>query len=75
MIAVMIMGRGIAEPVLWKAFHGSFKSIRQQPSRIVAVTSAVTGLISGIIQNIGSAALILPSILSISRSRKYRLPL
>ena len=71
MIAVMIMGRGIARTGIMDRFSRIILKVSgtSQP-RIIVVTSTITGFMSAVIQNIGSAALILPSVLNISRSRK-----
>ena len=71
MIAVMIMGRGIAKTGLMEGFARLIlKYAGNSQRRIVAVVSTATGLMSGFIQNIGAAVLFLPSILNISRRQK-----
>jgi di/tricarboxylate transporter len=71
MIAVMIMGRGIARTGLMEGFSRLvLKYTGNSQRRIVAVVSAATGLLSGFIQNIGAAVLFLPAILNISRRKK-----
>ena len=68
MIAVMIMGRGIARTGLMEGFSRLVsKYTGNSQRRIVAVVSTATGLLSGFIQNIGAAVLFLPAILNISR--------
>jgi Na+/H+ antiporter NhaD/arsenite permease-like protein len=58
MIAVMIMGRGIARTGLMEGFSRLvLKYTGNSQRRIVAVVSAATGLLSGFIQNIGAAVL------------------
>ncbi len=71
MIAVMIMGRGIARTGVMAGFSSlALKYTGKSQRRIVAVVSSATGLLSGFIQNIGSAVLFLPAILNISRRKK-----
>src|SRR4030042_2032456 len=71
MIAVMIMGRGIARTGVMAGFSRlALKYTGNSQRRIVAVVSTATGLLSGFIQNIGAAVLFLPSILNISRRKK-----
>jgi di/tricarboxylate transporter len=71
MIAVMIMGRGIARTGLMESFSRlALKYTGNSQRRIVAVVSTATGLLSGFIQNIGAAVLFLPAILNISRRKK-----
>ena len=71
MIAVMIMGRGIARTGLLEGFSRlALKYSGNRQRRIVAVVSTATGLLSGFIQNIGAAVLFLPAILNISRRKK-----
>jgi di/tricarboxylate transporter len=70
MIAVMIMGGGIARTGLMEGFSRLvLKYTGNSQRRIVAVVSTATGL-SGFIQNIGAAVLFLPAILNISRRKK-----
>jgi di/tricarboxylate transporter len=71
MVAVMIMGRGIARTGLMEGFSRlALKYTGNSPRRIVAVVSSATGLLSGFIQNIGAAVLFLPAIFNISRRKK-----
>jgi len=71
MIAVMIMGRGIARTGLMEGFSRlALKYTGNSQRKIVAVVSTATGLLSGFIQNIGAAVLFLPAILNISRREK-----
>ncbi|MBN1376518.1 MAG: SLC13 family permease [Dehalococcoidia bacterium] len=71
MIAVMIMGRGIARTGVMSGFARLvFKCVGNSQRRIVATVSVAVGLMSGFIQNIGSAVLFLPAILNISRRKK-----
>ncbi len=71
MIAVMIMGKGIARTGIMEGFaRFVLKYTGDSQRRIVAVVSTSTGLLSGFIQNIGAAALFLPAVLNISRRKK-----
>jgi di/tricarboxylate transporter len=71
MIAVMILGRGIARTGLMEGFSRLvLKYAGNSQRRIVAVVSSATGLLSGFIQNIGAAVLFLPAIFNISRRKK-----
>lgn len=71
MIAVMIMGRGIARTGVMAGFARLvLKYAGNSRRRIVATVSTAVGLMSGFIQNIGSAVLFLPAILNISRRKK-----
>jgi di/tricarboxylate transporter len=71
MIAVMIMGRGIVRTGVMAGFSRlALKYAGNSQRRIVAVVSSAVGLISGFVQNIGSAVLFLPAILNISRRKK-----
>ena len=71
MIAVMIMGRGIARTGIMLRFSRlTLKYTGNSQHRIVAVVSIAVGLLSGFIQNVGAAVLFLPSILNISRRKK-----
>lgn len=70
-IAVMILGRGAARTGVMAGFARlASKYAGHSQRRIVAVVSAGVGLMSGFIQNIGSAVLFLPAILNIARRRK-----
>lgn len=67
-MAVMIMGRGIARTGLMDRF--SIAVIRLAgPGRrgITAFMSLIVGVVSGFIQNIGATALFLPGMLDVSR--------
>lgn len=71
MMAVMILGRGIARTGLMEGFSRlALKYTGDSRRRIIAVLSFSMGILSGFIQNIGAAALFLPSILNISRRKK-----
>jgi len=68
MMAVMIMGRGIAKTGIMDKFsHTVMKKAGNSRSKLLGSISLSVGLLSGFIQNIGAAALFLPGILNISR--------
>lgn len=71
MLSVMILGRGIARTGIMDEFSKII--IRKAGTRrrnIVGLLSISTGLLSGLIQNIGAAALFLPGIMQVSRRTK-----
>ena len=71
MVAVMIMGRGIASTgVMDSLSRIIINRVGNNESIIVGVVSSVVGLLSGFIQNVGAAVLFLPSLLNISRREK-----
>jgi di/tricarboxylate transporter len=71
MMAVMIIGRGIAKTGIMDRFSGVVvKKAGTKRRQIIGLMSLSVGPISGLIQNIGAAALFLPSILDISRRGK-----
>lgn len=71
MMAVMIIGRGIAKTGIMDRFSRAVVKIAGTKKRnIILLMSLSVGPISGLIQNIGAAALFLPSILDISRRGK-----
>ena len=71
MMAVMILGHGIARTGIMDRFSRAvIKQAGTKKSRIVGLMSVSGGIISGFIQNIGIAALFLPSILDVSRRKK-----
>ncbi len=71
MIAVMIMGEGIARTGMMSRFSKAVLArVGSNKTGILGVLSLSVGTISGVIQNIGAAALFLPSILDISRRTK-----
>ncbi len=71
MIAVMILGRGISRTGLMARFSQlTLRFTGSSRPRIITVLSVASGIMSGFVQNIGAAALFLPSIMNISRSRK-----
>ncbi len=68
MIAVMILGQGIANTGIMDRFSRAvLKKVGTKKSSVVGVMSLSVGMLSGLIQNIGAAALFLPGILNISR--------
>ena len=68
MMAVMILGQGIAKTGIMDRFSQVvLKRVGANKSKIVGWMSLSVGLLSGFIQNIGAAALFLPGILNISR--------
>jgi di/tricarboxylate transporter len=71
MMAVMIIGRGIAKTGIMDRFSRAVvKRAGTKRRNIIVLMSLSVGPISGLIQNIGAAALFLPSILDISRRGK-----
>jgi len=71
MIAVMVLGRGIGRTGLMDRFAGWVLRVAgDERSRLVALVSAAVGLMSGVIQNVGAAALFLPAMLAISRRKR-----
>jgi len=71
MLSVMILGRGIARTGIMDGFSKFIISKAGTRKRnLVGLLSLSTGLLSGLIQNIGSAALFLPGILQVSRRTK-----
>ena len=71
MVAVMIMGRGIASTgVMDSVSRIIINRVGNNESRIIGVVSSAVGLLSGFVQNVGAAVLFLPSLLNISRREK-----
>ncbi|PKO11749.1 MAG: hypothetical protein CVU39_27655 [Chloroflexi bacterium HGW-Chloroflexi-10] len=71
MIAVMILGQGIANTGIMDRFlHAVLDKVGTKKSSVIRVMSLSVGMLSGLIQNIGAAALFLPGILNISRREK-----
>jgi di/tricarboxylate transporter len=71
MLSVMILGRGIARTGIMDEFSKFIISKAGTRKRnLVGLLSLSTGLLSGLIQNIGSAALFLPGIMQVSRRTK-----
>lgn len=73
MMAVMIMGKGIARTGIMDQFSQTvLRWVGTSRSKVIVSMSLSVGILSGFIQNIGAAALFLPGILNISR--KGRMP-
>lgn len=73
MAGVMILGRGIARTGIMDGFSKFIMSKAGTRKRnLVGLLSVSTGLLSGFIQTLGSAALFLPGILQVSR--RTRIP-
>ena len=71
MMAVMILGQGIAKTGIMDWFSRAvLKKVGTKKSSVIGVMSLSVGILSGLIQNIGAAALFLPGILTISRREK-----
>lgn len=71
MISVMILGRGIAKTGIMDQFSRAvLKKVGTKESSVIGVMSLSVGILSGLMQNIGAAALFLPGILNISRREK-----
>ena len=71
MMAVMILGQGIAKTGIMDRFSKVvLKRVGTNKAKIVGLMSLSVGTLSGFIQNIGAAALFLPGILNISRRGK-----
>ena len=71
MLSVMILGRGIARTGIMNEFSKFI--IRRAGTRkrnLIGLLSVSTGLLSGLIQNIGAAALFLPGIMQVARRTK-----
>ena len=71
MMAVMILGRGIAKTgIMDRLSRAILRKAGGNKSKVIGVMSLSVGMLSGLIQNIGAAALFLPGILNISRREK-----
>jgi di/tricarboxylate transporter len=71
MMAVMVMGQGVARTGLMDRFSRAVVGLAgTRRTGIVAMLSVPVGLVSGLIQNIGSVALFLPGVLDIARREK-----
>lgn len=71
MIAVMVMGTGIARTGVMNSFSRLIISIAGKSMRkILGLVSMSVGLLSAFMQNVGAAALFLPAVLSISKREK-----
>jgi di/tricarboxylate transporter len=70
-MAVMILGRGITKKGLMDRYSKAIlKKVGNVKSRLIIVMTLSAGLFSAFIQNIGSAALFLPGIITLSRRGK-----
>lgn len=68
MIAVMILGEGVAKTGMMARFSKwLLKRVGSNKNRVLGTLSLSVGTLSGVIQNIGAAALFLPSIIDIAR--------
>jgi di/tricarboxylate transporter len=71
MLSVMILGRGIARTGIMDEFSKLIiKKAGTRKRNLVGLLSISTGLLSGLIQNIGAAALFLPGIMQVSYRTK-----
>jgi di/tricarboxylate transporter len=71
MLSVMILGRGIARTGIMDKFSKFIISKAGTRKRnLIGLLSLSTGILSGLIQNIGAAALFLPGIMQVSRRTK-----
>lgn len=68
--AVMVMGAGIERSgVTRKLTRAIVRAAGDSERRLVSVVSAVVGVLSGFMQNVGAAVLFMPAVLRISRRR------
>ena len=73
MLSVMILGRGIARTGVMDEFSKYvIKKAGTGKRKLIGLLSLSTGVLSGLIQNIGAAALFLPGIMQVSR--RARIP-
>jgi di/tricarboxylate transporter len=71
MMSVMILGKGIARTGIMEGFSKwVIKKAGTRKKNLIGLLSLATGFLSGLIQNIGAAALFLPGIMQISRRTK-----
>ncbi len=71
MMSVMIMGKGIARTGIMEGFSKwVISKAGTKKTKLINLLSLATGFLSGLIQNIGAAALFLPGIMQISRRTK-----
>lgn len=71
MIAVMILGEGVAKTGMMSRFSKwLLKRVGSKKNSVLGALSLSVGTLSGVIQNIGAAALFLPSIIDIARRIK-----
>lgn len=70
-MAVMILGQGVAKTGLMERYSQAIlKRVGTKKTKLILVMSFSAGLLSAFIQNVGSAALLLPGVLNISRRGK-----
>ncbi len=73
MMAVMIMGRGIAKTGIMDRFSQLvLQKAGDDRRKLISMLSVSVGGLSGLIQNIGAVALFLPGILNISRRGRFK---
>jgi len=71
MIAVMVMGNGIAKTGVMNSFSTFILRIAGSSKRkLIGLVSMSVGLLSAFMQNVGAAALFLPAVLHISKREK-----
>lgn len=71
MLAVMILGEGVAKTGMMSRFSKwLLKRVGSKKNTVLGALSLSVGTLSGVIQNIGAAALFLPSIIDIARRIK-----
>ncbi|MBN2415054.1 anion permease [bacterium] len=71
MMAVMIMGAGIASTGVMNTFSEHIIRLAgASKRRIITLVSASVALLSGFMQNVGAAALFLPAVLTISKRKR-----
>jgi len=71
MIAVMIMGRGLAMTGVMDDFSAFIiRLVGESRRKLLALVSLSVGLISAFMQNVGAAALFLPAVLNISKRER-----
>lgn len=68
MMAVMIMGRGIARTgIMDKLSRHLISLVGSSTRRLIVIVSLSVGLLSAFMQNVGAAALFLPAVLTIAK--------
>ncbi len=71
MIAVMIMGSGIAKTGVMNKFSSYIlKIVGKSKPKLIGLVSFTVGILSAFMQNVGAAALFLPAVLNISKKEK-----
>jgi len=71
MMAVMVMGNGIAKTGVMNSFSAFILRIAGNSKRkLIGLVSMSVGLLSAFMQNVGAAALFLPAVLHISKREK-----